>query len=116
MPTVVIKFAPFMSTFGYFCIQFFSAFGETLLIAEEMSARNTLQRLFRTGLERRPLLLGRTGKDIGNLDAYAEVPNPWLHEWTEKECLQRLAARAAKTSAQHLGEELSSQLNTVQNL
>lgn len=67
-------------------------YGETVLTAEEMAARNALERLFRTDISSRPLALGDAGKTV-DYSSWASIPNVSVDNWTTKACEERLNQR-----------------------
>lgn len=62
--------------------------GESILIAEEMAARNALRRLFHLTDRKAPLPFGKKGHEFEVKD---EVPNVNISEWTTELASQRLA-------------------------
>ena len=46
------------------CFHYFAAFGETATIAEEMAARDALQRVWGTTLHMKPLPRGANGRTL----------------------------------------------------
>ncbi|XP_055332956.1 39S ribosomal protein L44, mitochondrial-like [Paramacrobiotus metropolitanus] len=79
------------------------SFGETLLIAEEMAARDALIRMFKTDLKQRPLLWGQAGRNLP-LQHFYNVPNVSLSDWSTASCgenfQRRISSEAAKAGKQ----------------
>ncbi|OQV24451.1 putative 39S ribosomal protein L44, mitochondrial [Hypsibius exemplaris] len=68
------------------------SFGETLLIAEEMAARETLRNFFRTTPSRKPMVFGKQARAV-NVPVWSNTPNLRLADWTEVDCKGLLDSR-----------------------
>ena len=57
-----------------------------------MAARTALERLFRTDVSAKPLVLGDAGKSV-DYEPWAAIANVSISHWTTKACEERLKQR-----------------------